>query len=268
MIIPYEPDYFPPNRNILARLGRFCLVYLRNVGRGLALIMEAFIFLPLFYRSRAEIARQLYLCGIRSFGVTSTVAMFTGMILALQGGLILKTYGQEGKVGFLVAQTMFREMGPFMTALILAASVGSAMAAQVGTMAVSQEIAALDVMSINPVRFLVMPRLFAMMLMCPVLTIYTDFIGIGGGGFIAYSQLDVPWSDYVENVDWMLTDKEVWVGVFKAWFFSILIVTISCYQGMAATHGAVGVGHATRRSVVISFLMILITGYVITRLFY
>ena len=148
------------------------------------------------------------LCGIKSFGVTSVVALFTGMILALQAGLILKAYGQEMRVGFLVAQTMFREMGPFMTALILAASVGSGMAALLGTMKVSQELAALEVMSINPVRFLVAPRLLAMMVMCPVLTMYTDLIGILGGGLVAYTQLGVGWTMYFDNVRFMLRSEE------------------------------------------------------------
>jgi len=268
MIIPYEPDFFPPEGNFVARIGRFLLISLRNTGRAVKLVMAAFAFLPLCYKSREEISRQMFMTGVKSLGVTSVVALFTGMILALQAGIILRSYGQEMRVGYLVSQTMFREMGPFMTALILAASVGSAMAAEIGTMAVSQEIAALDVMSINPVRFLVMPRLLAMMFMCPVLTAYTDFIGIFGGGFVAYTQLDVGWALYYENVKFLLFEKEIWVGMLKAWVFSVLIVGISCYQGMAATEGAVGVGRATRRSVVISFLVVLITGYMITRLFY
>ena len=268
MIIPYEPDYFPPAGNMIARLGRNVLLFMRNTGRGVQMTLQAFAFIPLVYKSREEICRQMFVTGVKSLGVTSTVALFTGMILALQSGLILRSYGQETKVGYLVAQTMFREMGPFMTALILAASVGSAMAAEIGTMAVSQEIAALDVMSINPVRFLVMPRLVALMLTCPVLTAYTNFIGIIGGGFVANTQLDVSWALYFENVRFMLYEKEIWVGMLKAIVFAIIVVAVSCYEGMAAKDGAVGVGRATRHAVVTSFLLVLITGYMITRLFY
>lgn len=217
-----------------------------RVGGGVQMILLAFLFLPTLWRNRKEVYRQMMLCGIKSFGVTSVVALFTGMILALQAGLILKAYGQEMRVGFLVAQTMFREMGPFMTALILAASVGSGMAALLGTMKVSQELAALEVMSINPVRFLVAPRLLAMMVMCPVLTMYTDLIGILGGGLVAYTQLGVGWTMYFDNVRFMLYERELWVGVFKAWVFAIIIVAISCHQGMVAKDGAVGVGLATK----------------------
>lgn len=268
MIIPYEPDYFLPSGNVIARLGRFFYVCMRNTGRGLVITGEAFLYLPFFHTRWDEVVRQMFLASIKSFGVTSTVALFTGMILSLQAGLELKNFGQEMRVGTLVAQSMCREMGPFMTALILAASVGSAMAAELGTMAVSEEIAALEVMSVNPVRYLVMPRLLAMMTMCPILTVYTNVIGVLGGGLVASTQLNVPWSVYYDHSLMYLTTKEIWVGMLKALVFAIIIVGISCYQGLAARRGAVGVGMATRRSVVISFLMIIIVGYFITRLFY
>jgi phospholipid/cholesterol/gamma-HCH transport system permease protein len=270
MIVPYEQDHIPPDLNPFARFRWITLLRIRNMGRAVIMILQAFFFLPQFYRSRRDIRHYMFLIGIRSFGVTSTVALFTGMILALQAGLVLKEYGQEMRVGTLVCQSMCREMGPFMTALILAASVGSAMAAQLGTMAVSEEITALEIMSVNPVRFLVMPRLLAMMIMCPALTVYTTIIGIIGGGLVAKTQLDVPWPLYFEhvfNLDFFGV-KEIWVGVLKAFVFSIIVVTISCYQGMATTGGAIGVGIATRKSVVFSFLAILIVGYCITRIFY
>ena len=146
MIISYEPDNFPPAKDLVTRTGRRAGIFLRNVGRGTLLVIHAFGGIPKSLRyGRKDISRAMVQFGIKSFGVTSTVALFTGMILALQAGLILRSYGQEMRVGYLVSQTMFREMGPFMTALILAASVGSAMAAQLGTMKVSQEIAALEV---------------------------------------------------------------------------------------------------------------------------
>jgi len=268
MIIPHEPDYLPPVRDPFSILGRFLLLGIRNAGRGISIILEAFLWIPFCFRHIVEIFRQMFVMGIKSLGVTSTVALFTGMILALQGGLVLKEYGQEMRIGTVVAETICREMGPLMTALILAASVGSAIAAQLGTMAVSEEIAALDVMSINPVRYLVTPRLIAMMLMCPALTVYTNIIGIAGGGVIAYTQLDVSWDTYYDYALMYLDAKEILMGIFKAWFFSIIIIGVSCYQGLAARDGAEGVGRATRRAVVISFLMILISGYFITRFFY
>jgi len=264
----YETEYFPPPPNAVAGTGRYLLLLMRNTGRALAIFGEAVRWLPACWQRRKEVIRQLYICGIKSFPVTSTVALFTGMILGLQTGLVLRDYGQQAQVGLLVAQTMCREMGPFMTALILAASVGSAIAAELGTMTVSEEIDALHVMSINPVRFLVMPRLFALLVMCPVLTVFTNVVGILGGMLVAYTQLGVSPVAYYDSAINNLHNKELYVGLLKALVFGCLIATVACYQGLAASNGAVGVGRATRRAVVHSFLLILICGYFITRFFY
>jgi phospholipid/cholesterol/gamma-HCH transport system permease protein len=163
---------------------------------------------------------------------------------------------------------MIREMGPFMTGLIIAASVGSAIAAQLGTMTVSEEIAALEVMSINPNRFLVMPRLVALAVMMPILSVYTNILGILGGAVVGATQLGVSVQSYMDNATEFATNKDLYVGLLKAFIFGVIITTVSCHQGFMTTEGAVGVGKATRRSVIISFLVILVVGYMVTRLFY
>lgn len=219
-------------------------------------------------RSGPEVIYQLYIAGIKSLGVISVVAIFTGMILALQTGIELRKFGQEVNIGAAVMISMLREMGPFMTALILAASVGSAIAAELGTMTVSEEIAALEVMSISPVRMLVMPRLAAMIIMTPILTFYASMLGVIGGAVVGYTQLGVSVEAYVDNATRFAEVKDLYVGLFKSFVFGILITIISCHEGFSTTEGAVGVGRATRRSVIISFLSILIVGYFITRLFY
>lgn len=234
------------------------------------MLMEAILFLRFAFskRSRKETAMQMYVAGIKSIGVITVVAMFTGMILALQTGLELRRYGQEEFIGSAVAVSMIREMGPFMTGLIIAASVGSAIAAQIGTMTVSEEISALEVMSINPNRFLVMPRLFALMVMMPILTVYTNILGILGGAIVGTTQLGVAMTAYMDNATRFATNKDLYVGLFKAMVFGVVIATVACHQGFMTTEGAVGVGRATRRSVIVSFLVILVLGYMITRLFY
>ena len=263
-----EPEYLDPPSDAVSAAGRRLLLVLRNAGRALLILAEAVRYLPQAPARRREVGRQLFICGVKSFGVTSTVALFTGMILSLQAGLILRDYGQAVQVGTLVSQTMCREMGPFMTALILAASVGSAMAAELGTMAVSEEISALHVMSIEPVRFLVMPRLLAFLIMCPVLTVYTNLIGTLGGMVVAYTQLGVAPGAYTRNALEFLEHKEIFVGLLKAFVFACVVVAVACYQGLSARDGALGVGRATRRTVVHSFLLILVVGYIITRMFY
>jgi len=264
----YESNYISTATSGVSNLGKIILAKVHAVGCGLFILFEAFFWLIHLFKRRGEVRRQLIICGINSFLVTAIVALFTGMILALQAGLLLKEYSQEVQIGTLVSQTMCREMGPFMTALIIAASVGSAMAAELATMKVSEEISALEVMSINPIRFLIMPRLFAMMIMVPTLTIFTNVIGILGGMLIGYTQLGVSAHAYYENAISMLNNKEIYVGLFKSLIFGIEIVGISCYQGLFASNGAVGVGRATRTTVVSSFLLILVTGYIITRIFY
>ncbi len=231
---------------------------------------SAFGYLPLAAskRVRHEVLYQLFVTGVKSLGVITVVGMFTGMILALQTGLELRRFGQEVNIGTAVAVVMMREMGPFMTGLIIAASVGSAIAAQMGTMTVSEEIAALEVMSIDPVRFLVMPRLLALMVMMPILTVYTNIIGIVGGAVVGYTQLGVAIPAYFDNATEYAQNKDLYVGLFKAVLFGIIITTVACHQGFSAKGGAVGVGMATRKTVIVSFLTILVIGYMVTRMFY
>lgn len=269
-MITKEPEFFPPALNFFGRIGRKTWMLCRNAGRAVLVLAEAFLYLPVAFsrRSRYEVLYQFFTAGIKSLGVITVVAMFTGMILALQTGLELRKYGQEVNIGAAVMISMLREMGPFMTALILAASVGSAIAAQLGTMTVSEEIAAIEVMSISPVRFLVMPRLLALMVMTPILTFYACMLGVVGGAIVGNTQLNVSFVAYLDNATRWAANKDLYVGLFKAWIFGVIITTIACDQGFSTTEGAVGVGRATRRSVILSFLTILIVGYIISRLFY
>jgi len=251
-------------------VGRRILLTLRNTGRGLLMIAAAFLALRHIFshRNRHEVLFQMYVTGIKSLGVITVVALFTGMILALQTGLELRRFGQEVNIGTAVTVVMVREMGPFMTGLVIAASVGSAIAAQLATMTVSEEIAALEVMSIDPVRFLVMPRLMALLVMMPILTVYMNVLGVLGGAIVGQTQLGVSLAAYFDNAIQYAHNKDLYVGLFKALVFGVIITTVACQQGFQATEGAVGVGQATRRTVVISFLTILALGYMITRVFY
>ncbi len=269
-IVTREPEFRPPPVNWRARLGRSVLGTCRQAGWALLMLRDAVFSLrgALGRRARPLVMQQLYVTGIKSLGVITIVAMFTGMILALQTGLELRKVGQEVNIGAAVMISMLREMGPFMTALILSASVGSAMAAELGTMTVSEEIAALEVMSISPIRFLVMPRLAAMIVMTPLLTFYACMLGVSGGALVGYTQLGVSLDAYFDNATRWAENRDLYVGLFKAVVFGILITTICCHQGFATTEGAVGVGRATRRSVILSFLSVLVVGYMLTRLFY
>ena len=242
----------------------------RSAGRAMIMLMHAFggIRFAFGQRARREVLSKMFTSGIKSLGVITVVAVFTGMILALQTGIELRRFNQEVNIGTAVMISMLREMGPFMTGLILAACVGSAIAAQLGTMVVSEEIAALEIMSIDPVRYLVTPRLIAMCIMTPMLSFYTCVMGLIGGGIVGATQLGVSWTAYIDNATKYAVVKDLNVGMFKALLFGIIITTVACHEGFSTSQGAVGVGMATRKSVIVSFLLILIAGYFVTRLLY
>jgi phospholipid/cholesterol/gamma-HCH transport system permease protein len=170
---------------------------------------------------------------------------------------------------------MCREMGPLITGIILVAAVGSAMAAELGTMSVSEELTALDVMTVDRVRFLVLPRVFALAVMCPILTIISDVIGIVGGEIIAVERLGVSPPLYITTTMDALRGqsllglpRDIYVGVLKSFVFGIVIAGVACSTGMRATNGAQGVGDATRRAVRTTILLIVVLNYILTGMFF
>ncbi len=245
---------------------------LTATGQALILLYKTFLELPWLWFRRRELLQQIFLTGISSFFVVSIVALFSGMIISLQTGLALKTFGQQDVIGQIIIVTLTREFGPFMTTLILAASVGSAMSAELGTMTVSEEIDALEVMSIDPIRYLILPRIIGFSITVPILSAYAVLVGTLGGSVIAYTQLGVEFSKYFNSIDDVLRSadglKDIWTGQLKALVFGFTVSTISCYQGLSAKGGAIGVGIAVRKAVVQSFLFVLILGYYITSIFY
>lgn len=241
------------------------------VGRTLLIIVTGLLSGPLilFRRDlRTDFSRQMYIVGIGTLPVATVVALFTGMILSLQLGIAFRQFSQEMMVASTLTYAMLREMGPFMMGIILASCVGSSMAAQLGAMKINEEIAALEMMSINPVRYLVTARLWAMLLMAPLISFYTCILAFLGGAVIGYTQLDIPFAQFMQGVMEAAVVKDLWVGLVKATIFGVMICGISCNVGFGTSNGAVGVGTSTRRAVIYSFLAILIGGYFITRCCY
>ena len=254
----------------LERTGSIILEKMYRIGLSFLMLLEAIYCFRYAFSKRNinDTLSHLYMVGIKSLLVISVVALFTGMILALQTGLELQRYGQQNLIGSAVAVSVIREMGPFMTGLIITASVGSSIAAQLGTMTVSDEVNALEIMGINTKRYLVMPRIFSLTIMTPFITLYTNILAIMGGALVGYTQLNVEFTSYFQNALNFTDIKDLYVGLFKAIVFGLIIGTVACHQGFSAKNGASGVGRVTRRAVIISFLLILIIGYIITRLFY
>jgi phospholipid/cholesterol/gamma-HCH transport system permease protein len=244
---------------------------LSTIGMSVMLMIEALAYIPimLFRRdARRDFVGQLYSVGIKTLPVVTVVGLFSGMILGLQVGLALVKFNQESFLGAAVMLSLIREMGPFTTGICLSACVGSAMAAELGTMVVNDEIAAMELMSVPPVRYLVTPRLGALLIMSPLVAFYACVLGVIGGGLVGWTQLAVPFRQYMVSALSIAVPKDLFVGLFKAMVFGIVIGTVSCREGFATRHDATGVGLATQRSVIISFLLILMLGYMITRAFY
>ena len=250
--------------------------FLRESGFRIDLLLQVLARLPQLPRRRRWLFDQLYLGGIGNLHVVLLVGLFVGMIVSLQTGLELASFGQQDQIGTIVAVSMAREMGPFITAVILAATVGSAMAAELGTMAVSEELTALEVMSIDRVSLLVLPRVVALACLCPALAVLCDAIGIVGGGFVANSQLHVSWSLYLDTAKEALQahaklialPKDVYSGLIKAFCFGAIISVISCACGLSARGGALGVGSATRAAVRDSIIAIIVSNYFLTWFMY
>ena len=253
-------------RNAVERIGGAVLSTTEALGHDSILLFRSVLWFRSIPSKFAEVLRQMYICGVMSFPVVVLVSVFAGAVLALQAGLTLRDYGIESKIGAIVAASMCREMGAIMTALILAGRVGSAMAAELGTMRVSEEIDALEAMSIDPARFLVMPRLVAMIVMTPLLTVFSDIIGIIGGAIVGFYQVGVSYAAYFDEAYDTLVLLDVNSGLIKALAFGVLIATVGCGRGLRAQTSAEGVGKATKDSVVVSFILIIVFNYLITSL--
>lgn len=206
------------------------------------------IFSPPLYRH--DIVEQLDEIGVGSLTVVLLSGLFTGAALALQSGLTLDQFGARPVVGRLVSASMIKELGPVLTALMLTGRVGSGIAAELGSMVVTDQINALRALGTDPVRKLVVPRMLAGFFMAPILTVVSDFIGIFGGWVVARFTLQVNSGVYWSSVTKALYMQDVWMGLVKPFVFGFLIVTIACHVGLRTAGGTAGVGKATTVAVV------------------
>lgn len=214
------------------------------------------------------IADQMSKVGVDSFPLVFLTALFTGMVLALQSAYQLQKMSAENYIGSLVALSMTRELGPVLTALVIAGRVGAAITAELGTMRVTEQIDALETLGVDPVNYLAVPRMVALLVMLPVLVVYADMVGILGGYLVGVYKLGIISSMYM-NMTWdPLRIKDVLTGLFKAAVFAAIVAGIACHEGFETQGGAEGVGRSTTLSVVISFILIITADCFFTALFY
>lgn len=235
---------------VLIGIGRICLL-LYNVLKG--------IVKPPFEIKHT--IKQMLEIGVNSLPVVLITAVFTGMVLALQSYTGFKRFGAEGLVGSVVALSMTRELGPVLTALIVTGRAGASMAAELGTMRVTEQIDALETLATNPVKYLIVPRFISGTIMLPALVAITDIVGILGGYLVTVVMLNVSSRTYMKASWDFLEAGDIYSGLIKAAFFGASFTLISCYKGFYAKGGAEGVGRATTGAVVYSSMAILISDY-------
>ncbi|TIH14688.1 ABC transporter permease [Marinifilum sp. JC120] len=217
-----------------------------------------------FYRKR--LLRDLASVGADSIPIVSVISACTGIILALQSAQQLEKVGAISYVANLVGVTIIRELGPLLTAIIVTGRSGAAFTAEIATMQISEEIDALEVMGIEPVRFLVLPKMIAMLIMVPCLTVWADFVGIFSGGAFSAIALGINKVTYFNNSVEFLKLHDVLAGLVKAGGFAVAITIIGCWQGFLAREGAADVGRKTTNSVVISIFVIILLDLFFTAL--
>ncbi len=242
---------------LLEELGGIFSTFLQSAG---------LLFVPPF-RMRLFL-KQMEFVGVESSFIVLLTGAFTGMVFALQTSYAFRLFGAENLIGPSVALSLARELGPVLTGLMVTGRVGSAMAAELGTMKVTEQIDALYTMSINPVQYLITPRVLSSIIMLPMLTILFDFIGIIGSYFMAVFLLGLNGNRFINDTIYMVDLKDIYIGLLKAAVFGAIIAVVGCYKGYFAEKGAEGVGKAATQAVVISSVSILIADYFLTALLF
>lgn len=254
--------------NLIKSLGVLFINILRDSGGIFLIFLQSFFyfFTPPF-RLRLLIKHMEFI-GVRSFLVVILTALFSGMVTAYQVNIALSKVGSQSILGGVVALTLTRELGPVLTAVVVVARAGSAICAELGSMRITEQIDALKIMAVNPIQYLLSPRIWAAILVLPLLTSIADFVGIFGGYVVGVFLVKIDPGLLTARMTDMVELKDLMSGIVKSIFFGAFIVSVCGYKGYNAKGGAEGVGRATTEAVVISTVGILIIDYILTTLFF
>ncbi len=250
--------------SFLSNIGAYALKAVQSVGDMLDFIggtLLAFIKMlggKARFR-RSDLALLIQECGVQALPIVSLISFLVGLILAFMGAVQLKMFGAQIYVADMVGIAMTREMGAMMTGIIMAGRTGAAFAAQLGTMQVNEEIDALTTMGISPMEFLVLPRMLALILMMPLLTLFADLVGIIGGGVVGIGMLDISFTQYLNQTQAALNLTHIAAGIFKSVVYGVLIAVSGCFQGMLCGRSASAVGNATTSAVVMAIILIIVS---------
>ncbi|MFH1262818.1 MAG: ABC transporter permease [Pseudomonadota bacterium] len=259
----------------IGNLGRFILsvvymflVAIRETGRVLLLLREVVVQTfhpPIRWKATVQ---QMQFIGVSSLFIVVLTGAFTGMVFALQSGRAFALFGAQTLTGAVACLSIARELAPVLTSIMVTARAGSAMAAQLGTMQVTQQIDALSAMAVNPVNYLIVPRVLASILVVPILTAVFDFVGALGAYVVSVKILEIDAAIFVAKIRYYVEIQDIVQGLFKSVVFAIILSLVSCYKGYNAKGGAAGVGLVTTQAVVISSVAILVSDYFLTALLF
>ncbi|MBP2637684.1 MAG: mlaE [Firmicutes bacterium] len=244
---------------LFARTGTIVLGVLENIGTILILFGQTFYNLRQF--DAKLLLRQMAHLGADSLPIVLLTMLFTGMVMTIQTAHEFVKYGAQSSVGGMVAIAMGRELSPVLTGVVFAGRVGAAITAEIGSMKVTEQIDALRVMAVNPVAYLVVPRMLACMLMLPLLVVFANVIGIIGGYVIATTSASISPYTFLNSIDVFAVPHDIIGGLVKAMVFGTIVAIIGCYKGLTTAQGAEGVGQATTGSVVLSIILIFVSNY-------
>lgn len=253
---------------ILDRFGRATTNFFEYAGGVTLLGAESLSFMARLRIRVGETISQCAILGVQSLVIVTLTSLFTGMVISLESAQQAVAYGFGGFVGGAVAYGSVRELGPMLGAVVVAGRVGSAIAAELGSMVVTEQIEALRSMGLQPARFLVVPRLLALLLMLPLLTIFADVVSILGGMWVAGAYAHISYDSYISSVRQAIDMSDVLKGVLKSVVFAAIIALIGAYQGLSTRGGAAGVGQAVTSAVVLSIILIFVSNFVLSFLLF
>lgn len=249
---------------MVERLGATTLFVIGEMGRMLLFLISTIVWLVRPPFRPFQIFKQLHFIGFKSTFVVVLTAMFTGMVLGLQGYYTLRKFGSEALLGSAVALSMIRELGPVLAALMVTARAGSAMTAEIGIMRITEQIDALDTMAVNPQQYLVAPKLLAGLIGVPLLVAMFDVVGIYGGYLVGVDLLGVSSGSYWSSIESAVVWKDVYGGIWKSISFGVIVTWVCTYKGYYTQMSAEGLGTATTEAVVLSSVLILVWDYFLT----
>ncbi len=255
-------------KEFILKAGKKGLVFINYAGGATTLFLRTLMWIALPPFRPKQTYQQMVKIGVDSLPIATLTSLFIGVVIAFQSAYQMSKVGAKMYIPSLVSISMTREIGPMLTALVVAGRVGASIAAELGSMKVTEQIDALETLAANPIKYLVTPRFIALFTMLPLLTIYADMIGIFGGYLVCVYKLGLTHALYIRMSFDPLVLKDIFTGLFKSLIFASIISTIACFEGMRVEGGAEGVGNATTKAVVTSFILIIASDALFTMIFY